>query len=144
MLNSIYAAQAPQTFIFRNWEVATTVTYSPMRSCVAIKGSTSTPQLPLQYTWARLKRYARDMYETQWSSTATMTTRASPTGADPHRERVLDGVRRSTKHRPWLMVESYLGDGAQPVGGGVFGKSITDACIGWERTSGQGDGRRRL
>ena len=32
------------------------------------------------------------------------------------------------------MVESYLEDGNQPVDGGVYGKSITDACIGWDNT----------
>ena len=33
-----------------------------------------------------------------------------------------------------FMVESYLEDGNQPVDGGVYGKSITDPCIGWEKT----------
>ena len=33
-----------------------------------------------------------------------------------------------------FMVESYIEDGNQPVGGGVYGKSITDACLGWEKT----------
>ena len=33
-----------------------------------------------------------------------------------------------------LMIESYLEDGAQKVEEGVFGKSITDPCIGWEKT----------
>jgi 3-deoxy-7-phosphoheptulonate synthase len=33
-----------------------------------------------------------------------------------------------------LMVESYLEDGCQPVGGGRYGQSITDACLGWEKT----------
>jgi 3-deoxy-7-phosphoheptulonate synthase len=32
------------------------------------------------------------------------------------------------------MVESYIEDGNQPVDGGVYGKSITDACIGWKKT----------
>ena len=32
------------------------------------------------------------------------------------------------------MVESYIEDGNQPVDGGVYGKSITDACLGWEKT----------
>lgn len=32
------------------------------------------------------------------------------------------------------MVESYLVDGCQPVGGGVYGQSITDPCLGWEKT----------
>ena len=33
-----------------------------------------------------------------------------------------------------FMVESYLVDGNQPVGGGTYGQSITDACLGWEKT----------
>ena len=33
-----------------------------------------------------------------------------------------------------LMIESYLEDGAQDVNGGVFGKSITDPCLGFEKT----------
>ena len=32
------------------------------------------------------------------------------------------------------MIESYIEDGAQKIGEGVYGKSITDACIGWEKT----------
>ena len=42
-----------------------------------------------------------------------------------------DDVRRLVKG---FMVESYLEDGNQPVGGGVYGKSITDACLGWEKS----------
>ena len=33
-----------------------------------------------------------------------------------------------------FMVESYIEDGNQPVGGGVYGKSITDACLGWDKS----------
>ena len=33
-----------------------------------------------------------------------------------------------------LMIESYIEDGNQPVGGGVYGKSITDSCLGWQKT----------
>ena len=33
-----------------------------------------------------------------------------------------------------LMIESYLVDGAQPIGGSVYGQSITDACLGWEKS----------
>ena len=32
------------------------------------------------------------------------------------------------------MVESYIEDGNQKIGGGVYGKSITDACLGWEKS----------
>ena len=33
-----------------------------------------------------------------------------------------------------IMTESYLVDGAQDESGGVFGCSITDPCLGWEKT----------
>ena len=33
-----------------------------------------------------------------------------------------------------FMVESYIEDGAQEPGGGCYGKSITDPCLGWEKT----------
>lgn len=46
-------------------------------------------------------------------------------------------MRRSETIRHMVrgfMVESYLEDGNQPLDGGVYGKSITDACLGWEKT----------
>ena len=33
-----------------------------------------------------------------------------------------------------FMIESYIVDGNQTPDGNVYGKSITDACIGWEKT----------
>ena len=33
-----------------------------------------------------------------------------------------------------VMVESYIEDGNQPIGGGCYGKSITDPCLGWEKS----------
>ena len=33
-----------------------------------------------------------------------------------------------------IMIESYLEDGCQPVNGTVFGQSVTDPCLGWEKT----------
>ena len=40
-------------------------------------------------------------------------------------------IRRLVKG---LMIESYIEDGCQKIGDGVFGKSITDPCLGWEKT----------
>ena len=51
---------------------------------------------------------------------------------------VLDSVHRNediARLFKGFMVESYLEDGNQPVDGGVFGKSITDACLGWDKTA---------
>ena len=50
---------------------------------------------------------------------------------------VLDSCRRNADVDGLVrgfMVESYLEDGSQPVDGTVFGKSITDPCMGWEKT----------
>ena len=33
-----------------------------------------------------------------------------------------------------IMIESYIEDGAQKIGDGIYGKSITDPCLGWEKT----------
>ena len=50
---------------------------------------------------------------------------------------VLDSIARSKVVADLFrgfMIESYLEDGSQPVGGEVYGKSITDPCLGWEKT----------
>ena len=55
--------------------------------------------------------------------------------------RIAKEILHSTRHNPdiyrlvkGLMVESYLEDGAQKPEGGEYGKSITDPCLGWEKT----------
>jgi len=48
-----------------------------------------------------------------------------------HSARHNDDIKRMVKG---FMIESYLEDGCQKIGEGVFGKSITDPCIGWEKT----------
>ena len=46
-----------------------------------------------------------------------------------HSMRVSDDIHRLVKG---LMIESYLVEGAQKIGQGTYGKSITDPCLGWE------------
>ena len=48
-----------------------------------------------------------------------------------HSRRYNESLRKLVKG---LMIESYLVDGSQKVGGGVYGQSITDPCLGWEKT----------
>ena len=48
-----------------------------------------------------------------------------------HSCRVSAEIRKIVKG---LMIESYLEDGAQAVNGHCYGKSITDPCLGWEKT----------
>ena len=42
-----------------------------------------------------------------------------------------DDVKKMVKG---FMIESYIEDGCQKIGEGVYGKSITDPCLGWEKT----------
>ena len=46
-----------------------------------------------------------------------------------HSRRLNPDIRNLVKG---VMIESYIEEGCQPVGGGTYGKSITDPCLGWE------------
>lgn len=48
-----------------------------------------------------------------------------------HSCHVSEDIKKAVKG---LMIESYIEDGAQKIGEGVYGKSITDPCLGWEKT----------
>src|SRR5699024_10297175 len=48
-----------------------------------------------------------------------------------HSCKISGDIRRLVKG---LMIESYIEDGCQKIGGGCYGKSITDPCLGWEKS----------
>lgn len=141
LLNSIYAAQAPQTFIFRNWEVETTgnpLAHAVLRGYVGPDGATY-PNYRYEYLERLADRYDPEKFE---FPAVVIDCNHDNSGKRPLEQarivdEVLDSVRRSERIAGLFrgfMVESYLVDGNQPVGGGVYGQSITDACIGWEGT----------
>jgi 3-deoxy-7-phosphoheptulonate synthase len=141
LLNSIYAAQAPQTFIFRNWEVETTgnpLAHAVLRGYVGPDGATY-PNYHYEYLERLADRYDPEKFE---FPAVVIDCNHDNSGKRPLEQarivdEVLDSVRRSERIAGLFrgfMVESYLVDGNQPVGGGVYGQSITDACIGWDGT----------
>ena len=141
LLNSIYAAQAPQTFIFRNWEVETTgnpLAHAVLRGYVGPDGATY-PNYHYEYLERLADRYDPEKFE---NPAVVIDCNHDNSGKRPVEQarivdEVLDSVRRSERIAGLFrgfMVESYLVDGNQPVGGGVYGQSITDACIGWAGT----------
>ena len=141
LLNSIYAAQAPQTFIFRNWEVETTgnpLAHAVLRGYVGPDGA-AYPNYHYEYLERLADRYDPEKFE---FPAVVIDCNHDNSGKRPLEQarivdEVLDSVRRSERIAGLFrgfMVESYLVDGNQPVGGGVYGQSITDACIGWEGT----------
>lgn len=141
LLNSIYAAQAPQTFIFRNWEVETTgnpLAHAVLRGYVGPDGATY-PNYHYEYLERLADKYDPEKFE---FPAVVIDCNHDNSGKRPLEQarivdEVLDSVRRSERIAGLFrgfMVESYLVDGNQPVGGGVYGQSITDACIGWKGT----------
>jgi 3-deoxy-7-phosphoheptulonate synthase len=55
--------------------------------------------------------------------------------------RIAKEILHSTRHNEdinklvkGLMIESYIEDGCQSSEGTIYGKSITDPCLGWEKT----------
>lgn len=141
MLNSIYAAQAPQTFIYRNWEVETSgnsLAHALLRGYQGLDGI-NYPNYHYEYLERLAEAYSPESYQ---NPAVIIDCNHDNSGKKPFEQlrivdEVLDSVRRSSAISSifrGFMVESYIEDGNQSVGGGVYGKSITDACIGWEKT----------
>ena len=142
MLNSIYAAQAHQSFIFRNWEVecdGNPLAHAVMRGYIGLDGRTYP-----NYHYEHLERLAERYTEHAGyaNPAAVIDCNHDNSGKRPLEQyrickEVLDSCRRNeaiSRLVKGFMIESYLEDGNQPVDGGVFGKSITDPCLGWEKT----------
>ena len=142
MLNSIYAAQAEQGFIYRNWEVETPgnpLAHAVLRGYIGLDGRTYP-----NYHYEHLERLAeRYTPEAGYANPGVVIDcNHDNSGKRPLEQlriakEVLDSCRRNAAIAGLVrgfMVESYLEDGNQPVDGGVYGKSITDPCIGWAKT----------
>ncbi len=141
MLNSIHAAQAKQTFIYRNWEVETTgnpLAHALLRGYQGMDGI-NYPNYHYEYLERLADQYKAGDYQ---NPSVVIDCNHDNSGKRPLEQlrivnEVLDSVSRSQDIANifrGFMVESYLIDGSQPVDGGVYGKSITDACLGWDKT----------
>ena len=141
MLNSVYAAQAPQTFIFRNWEVETAgnpLAHAVLRGYQGLDGI-NYPNYHYEYLERLAEKYDPAKYA---NPAAIIDCNHDNSGKRPLEQlRICHEVTYSCQQSSVIdrlvrgyMVESYLEDGNQPVDGGVYGKSITDACIGWDST----------
>ncbi len=141
MLNAILAAQHPHTFIYRGWEVKS---FGNPHTHAILRGSTNKhgQSIP-NYHYEDLVRLC-DNYEARElkNPAVIIDTNHSNSNKNPFEQpRLIKDVLNSAKHNERIakllkgfMVESYIEDGAQKVGEGVYGKSITDPCLGWEKT----------
>ncbi len=141
MLNSIMAAQHPHTFIYRGWEVDTTgndLAHAILRGYVNRHGES----LP-NYHFEDLESLYRSYSEKGLKNVAVVIDTNHANSGKKYGEQprickeVLHSCRHSEEVRSFVkgfMIESYIEDGSQKIGDGCYGKSITDPCLGWEKT----------
>lgn len=139
MLNSVYAAQHPHSFIYRGWEVNTTgndMAHTVLRGATNKHGN-NTPN----YHYEDLSRLL-DMYNKMDLKNPACVIDSNHSNSNKQyvqQVRIVKEVMHSRKLNPEIhslvkgvMIESYIEEGCQKVGGGIYGKSITDPCLGWE------------
>ncbi len=142
MMNSIRAAQGSHIFIYRNWEVESKgnpFAHAILRGFVDNYGKTHP-----NYHYEDLMMLARMYSEATSLQNAAVIVDCNHANSDKkylEQIRIAKEVLHSTRHSDdvhrlvkGLMIESYIEDGSQSLGGCVYGKSITDPCLGWEKT----------
>ncbi|MBQ1965696.1 MAG: 3-deoxy-7-phosphoheptulonate synthase [Clostridia bacterium] len=143
MMNSITAGQHSHTFIYRGWEVQSQgnpLTHAILRGYVDLNGKAIS-----NYHYEDLRRLNELYAKSNLVNPAVIVDTNHSNSGKQWQEQiriakdVLYSCRQSEDIRKLvkgLMIESYLVDGAQKVDQGeyVFGQSITDPCLGWEKT----------
>ena len=141
MMNSIYAAMGDHTFLYRGWEVETAgnpYAHAIMRGYVNEKGN-SRPN----YHYEDLIEL-HELYASRGIKNPACIVDCNHANSGKQyleQIRIAKEVLHSKRHSndinalvKGLMIESYIEDGKQKITDGVYGKSITDACLGWEKT----------
>jgi len=141
MLNAIMAAQHHHTFTYRGWEVHSSgnpCAHAILRGYVNKLGQTQP-----NYYYEDLLRLKEEYDRFQLSNHAVIVDCNHSNSGKKYLEqiRIAEDVLHSRRLQPQLkqlvkglMIESYLEDGCQKVEEGIYGKSITDPCLGWEKT----------
>ena len=141
MMNSITAGQHSHDFIYRGWEVKShgnPLTHAILRGYVDELG-VSYPN----YHYEDLLRLCQLYAERDLKNPAVIVDTNHANSGKKYNEqpRIAKEVLHSCRHNSDIdkivkgfMIESYIEDGTQKIGEGCYGKSITDPCIGWEKT----------
>ena len=141
MMNAITAAQNSHTFIYRRWEVKTAgndLTHAILRGYVDQYGR-SHPN----YHYEDLMHLLELYHEKEYKNPAVVVDVNHANSGKKYLEQIriskdiINSCRQSDDIRKLvkgLMIESYIEDGCQKPEEGTYGKSITDPCLGWEKT----------
>lgn len=141
MMNALEAAHSAHTFIYRGWEVVSEgnpLSHGILRGSVDKYG-----QMMPNYHYEDLMQLF-ELYSERGLKNPSVIVDANHcnSGKNPfEQERICKEVLHSRRYNKdihsfvkGIMVESYLKDGNQPVGGNLYGCSITDPCLGWEKS----------
>ena len=141
MMNSLVAAQASHTFLYRGWEVRTEgnpLAHAILRGYVDTNGRS----LPNYHYEDLIQLY--DLYQKKNLANKAVIVDANHANSGKkylEQIRICNEVLHSCSHSDEInsivkgfMIESYIEDGAQKIGEGCYGKSITDPCLGWEKS----------
>ena len=141
MMNSITAAQHAHSFIYRGWAVETNgneMAHAILRGSVNKHGQ-SLPNYHYEDLANLHELYAKSSLKNP--ALILDANHANSGKKFAEQPRICKEVLHSCRHNSDIkkmvkgfMIESYLVDGCQKIGEGVFGQSITDPCIGWEKT----------
>ncbi|MBO5280585.1 MAG: 3-deoxy-7-phosphoheptulonate synthase [Clostridia bacterium] len=141
MMNAITAAHHKHTFIYRGWEVESAgnpYSHAILRGYVDAYGKSIS-----NYHYEDLAKlneiYAKSGLE---NPAVIVDTNHANSGKQWQEQiRIAKDIMYSRSQNEdvkklvkGLMIESYIEDGAQKIGEGIYGKSITDPCLGWEKT----------
>ncbi|MBR6475352.1 MAG: 3-deoxy-7-phosphoheptulonate synthase [Lachnospiraceae bacterium] len=141
MMNAIHAAQHKHSFLYRGWAVhsyGNPYAHAVLRGFTNSKGR-SVPNYHYEDVMNVIELYQGSGLE---NPGVIIDTNHANSGKNPFEQpRIIREVMNYRKHNPDLtsfikgfLVESYIEDGAQKIGEGVYGKSITDACLGWDKS----------
>ncbi len=142
MMNSVIAAQHAHTFLFRQWEVATTgnpYAHTILRGAVNKHGQ-SQPNYHYEDLMRLLDMYAQ---HPQLKNPAVIVdaNHSNSNKKFAEQPRIVSEILHSRKVNPdvsslvkGVMIESYIEEGCQKIGEHIYGKSITDPCLGWNDT----------
>ena len=141
MMNAITAAQHKHSFVYRNWDITTTgndCAHAIMRGYVDKNGK-SHPN----YHYEDLANLCELYAKTDLANPAAIIDANHANSGKKYAEqpRICKEVLHSCRYNADIkklvkgfMVESYIEDGSQKIGECIYGKSITDPCLGWEKT----------
>lgn len=141
MMNSVLAAQHGHSFMYRDWDVTT---HGNDLAHVVLRGAVNKRGVNIpNYHYEDLMRVL-ELYQERGLKNPACIVDANHSNSNKQYEeqiRIVKEVLHSRSHSPEIhklvkgvMIESYIEAGCQGVHDHVYGKSITDACLGWEES----------